>query len=180
MGQVAGHEPYRFRIQWPGAVQETEDPYSFDLLLSEADLHLFNEGRLFELAFTLGANAMTVDGVRGTRFAVWAPNARAVSVIGDFNTWDNRRHPMRLRYPSGVWELFVPRVGPGHAIQIRHGFGRTALDCPIRPTRWRRQPRRRRQRPPSSWTRSPTSGTTIHGWQTRAARHRANAADLCL
>lgn len=113
MGRVEGHEPYRFRIQWPDAIQETEDPYSFDLLLSETDLHLFNEGRLFEIAFTLGANPVSVDGVRGTRFAVWAPNARAVSVIGDFDTWDNRRHPMRLRYPSGVWELFVPRVGPG-------------------------------------------------------------------
>ncbi|WP_158927384.1 1,4-alpha-glucan branching protein GlgB [Acidisphaera sp. S103] len=113
MGRVPGDEPYRFRIQWPDAVQETDDPYSFDLLLSETDLHLFNEGRLFEIAFTLGANPMTVDGVRGTRFAVWAPNARAVSVIGDFDTWDNRRHPMRLRYPSGVWELFVPKVGPG-------------------------------------------------------------------
>jgi 1,4-alpha-glucan branching enzyme len=113
LGRVQGNEPYRFRIQWPGAVQETEDPYSFDLLLSETDLHLFNEGRLFEIAFTLGANSMAVDGVRGTRFAVWAPNARAVSVIGDFDTWDNRRHPMRLRYPAGVWELFVPGVGPG-------------------------------------------------------------------
>ncbi|MFL5257832.1 MAG: 1,4-alpha-glucan branching protein GlgB [Rhodopila sp.] len=113
MGRVDSHEPYRLRIEWPGAVQETEDPYSFDLLLSETDLHLFNEGRLFEIAFTLGANVVTVDGVRGTRFAVWAPNARAVSVVGDFDTWDNRRHPMRLRYPSGVWELFVPRVGPG-------------------------------------------------------------------
>lgn len=113
MGRVAGQDPYRFRIQWPDAVQETEDPYSFDLLLSETDLHLFNEGRLFEIAFTLGANSLTADGVRGTRFAVWAPNARAVSVIGDFNTWDNRRHPMRLRYPSGVWELFVPKVGAG-------------------------------------------------------------------
>jgi 1,4-alpha-glucan branching enzyme len=113
MGRVEGHDPYRFRIQWPDAVQETEDPYCFDLLLSETDLHLFNEGRLFEIAFTLGANPMVVDGVRGTRFGVWAPNARAVSVIGDFDTWDNRRHPMRLRYPSGVWELFVPRVGPG-------------------------------------------------------------------
>ena len=111
-GRVEGREPYRLRIQWPDAVQEIEDSYSFDLLLSETDLHLFNEGRLFEIAFTLGANPMTVDGVRGTRFAVWAPNARAVSVIGDFDTWDNRRHPMRLRFPSGVWELFVPRVGP--------------------------------------------------------------------
>ena len=124
MGRVEGSEPYRFRIQWPGAVQETEDPYSFDLLLSETDLHLFNEGRLFEIAFTLGANPMTVDGVRGTRFAVWAPNARAVSVIGDFDTWDNRRHPMRLRYPSGVWELFVPRVGPGTRYKFAHGGGR--------------------------------------------------------
>jgi 1,4-alpha-glucan branching enzyme len=113
MGRVDGEAAYRFRVQWPGAVQETEDSYAFGLLLSETDLHLFNEGRLFEIAFTLGANPMTVDGVRGTRFAVWAPNARAVSVIGDFNTWDNRRHPMRLRFPSGVWELFVPRVGPG-------------------------------------------------------------------
>ena len=113
VGRVAGNEQYRFRIKWPDAVQETEDPYSYDLLLSETDLHLFNEGRLFELAFTLGANPIALDGVRGTRFAVWAPNAQSVSVIGDFNTWDNRRHQMRLRYPSGVWELFVPRVGVG-------------------------------------------------------------------
>jgi 1,4-alpha-glucan branching enzyme len=113
MGRVECNEAYRFRIHWPGAVQEIEDPYSFDLLLSETDLHLFNEGRLFEIAFTLGSNAIAIDGVRGTRFAVWAPNASAVSVVGDFNTWDNRRHPMRLRFPSGVWELFIPRVGPG-------------------------------------------------------------------
>jgi 1,4-alpha-glucan branching enzyme len=111
-GGVEGSEPYRLCVEWPGVVQETEDPYGFDLLLSETDLHLFNEGRLFQIAFTLGANPMTVDGVRGTRFAVWAPNARAVSVVGDFDSWDSRRHPMRLRYPSGVWELFVPRVGP--------------------------------------------------------------------
>jgi 1,4-alpha-glucan branching enzyme len=124
MGRVEGLDPYRLRIQWPGAMQETEDPYGFDLLLSETDLHLFNEGRLFEIAFTLGANPIVVDGVRGTRFAVWAPNAKAVSVIGDFDTWDNRRHPMRLRYPSGVWELFVPRVGPG----ARYKFAIVAAD----------------------------------------------------
>jgi len=118
IGRVDSAEPYRFRIRWPGADQETEDAYSFGLLLSETDLHLFNEGRLFELAFTLGANPLTVDGVRGTRFAVWAPNARAVSVVGDFDTWDPRRHPMRLRHPSGVWELFVPRVGAG----VRYKF----------------------------------------------------------
>jgi 1,4-alpha-glucan branching enzyme len=124
VGYLEDRAPYRLRIQWPGAVQETEDPYAFGLLLSETDLHLFNEGRLFELAFTLGANPMTIEGVRGTRFAVWAPNARAVSVVGDFNTWDPRRHPMRLRFPSGVWELFVPRVGPG----ARYKFAITAAD----------------------------------------------------
>ena len=94
-------------------MQETEDPYSFGSLLGDLDLHLFNEGRHFELASHLGASVVTIDGVSGVRFAVWAPNARAVSVVGDFNTWDPRRHPMRLRYPSGVWELFIPRLGPG-------------------------------------------------------------------
>jgi 1,4-alpha-glucan branching enzyme len=112
-GIVASDEPYRLRITWPGAVQETEDPYSFGLLLGDLDLHLFNEGRLFELAFTLGANPMVIDGVSGVRFAVWAPNARAAAVVGDFNTWDSRRHPMRLRHPAGVWELFVPRLAAG-------------------------------------------------------------------
>jgi 1,4-alpha-glucan branching enzyme len=112
-GRVESDDPYRLLIHWPDADQETEDPYTFGLLLSETDLHLFNEGRLFRLAFTFGANPMTIDGVRGTRFAVWAPNARAVSVVGDFNTWDPRRHPMRLRHPAGVWELFLPRVGAG-------------------------------------------------------------------
>ncbi len=112
-GRVDTAEPYLLRIQWPGAVQETEDPYSFGLLLGDLDIYLFNEGRHFELAFALGARPMTIDGVAGVRFAVWAPNARAVSVVGDFNTWDERRHPMRARQGAGVWELFVPRIGPG-------------------------------------------------------------------
>jgi 1,4-alpha-glucan branching enzyme len=112
-GHVDGTEPYRLRITWPGGVQETEDPYAFGLLLGDYDLHLFNEGRHFELAFFLGSQPMVVEGVRGVRFAVWAPNARAVSVVGDFNSWDTRRNPMRLRYGAGVWELFIPRLGPG-------------------------------------------------------------------
>ena len=112
-GPVIDRSPYLLRIEWPAAVQETEDPYAFGPVLGELDLHLFNEGRHFELADALGANAATVDGITGVRFAVWAPNAERVAVIGDFNSWDARRHPMRLRYPSGIWELFVPRVGPG-------------------------------------------------------------------
>ena len=112
-GVVSEHAPYLLRITWPAGVQETEDPYSFGPVLGEMDLHLFNEGRHFKLAEALGANVTTVDGVRGTRFAVWAPNAERVAVVGDFNTWDLRRHPMRLRHPAGVWELFVPRVAEG-------------------------------------------------------------------
>jgi 1,4-alpha-glucan branching enzyme len=108
---------YKLHIAWPGSggnvVQETEDPYAFGLLLGELDLHLIAEGRHRELGRCLGALPMTIDGVEGTRFAVWAPNARRVSVVGDFNGWDGRRHPMRLRVQAGVWELFIPRIGAG-------------------------------------------------------------------
>ncbi len=105
--------PYRFRIVWPNAVQEIEDPYSFGVLLGDLDLHLFNEGRHFELANCLGAQSVTIEGINGVRFAVWAPNAVRVAVVGDFNSWDSRRHPMRLRHRAGIWELFIPRVAPG-------------------------------------------------------------------
>src|SRR5262249_33739454 len=112
-GPVADASPYLLRIGWPQMVQETEDPYSFGPVLGELDLHLFNEGRHFKLAEALGANLVTVDGVQGVRFAVWAPNAERVAGAGDFNAGDGRRHPMRLRFPAGIWELFVPRLGPG-------------------------------------------------------------------
>ena len=112
-GPVRAAGPYRLRIQWPEAVQETEDPYSFGLLLGDLDLHLLGQGTHYEIGRCLGAQAMAVEGVPGVRFAVWAPNARRVSVVGDFDAWDGRRHPMRLRQQGGVWELFVPRIGPG-------------------------------------------------------------------
>lgn len=105
---------YLLRIHWPGGgVQETEDPYAFGLVLGDLDLHLFSEGRHRDLGRVLGAQPREMSGVAGVAFAVWAPNARRVSVIGDFNGWDGRRHPMRLRHGAGVWELFVPRLRPG-------------------------------------------------------------------
>src|SRR4029077_11489220 len=104
---------YVLHIQWPGGVHETEDPYSFGPLLSDLDLHLFSEGTHWDLPHRFGANVATVDGVEGVRFAVWAPNARRVSLVGDFNSWDGRRNPMRLRHSAGVWELFMPRLKPG-------------------------------------------------------------------
>jgi len=110
---VSDESPYRLRIAWPKAVQETEDPYSFGLLLGDLDLYLFSEGRHFALDTQFGAQNMNLDGVPGVRFAVWAPNARRVAVVGDFNAWDGRRHAMRLRPSAGVWELFIPRLVPG-------------------------------------------------------------------
>ncbi|HEX9159407.1 MAG TPA: 1,4-alpha-glucan branching protein GlgB [Rhizomicrobium sp.] len=115
---------YFLRIQWPQSVQETEDPYSFGPLLGELDLHLFAEGAHWNLAERFGAAVDTIDGVAGVRFAVWAPNARRVSVVGDFNAWDGRRHPMRLRHTAGVWEIFIPRLGAGERYKyeiVDHG-----------------------------------------------------------
>ncbi|OOE09628.1 1,4-alpha-glucan branching enzyme [Stutzerimonas degradans] len=122
-GQVPGFfvtrllhpQPYLLRIRWAGGEQITEDPYSFGPQLGEIDMHLFSEGNHREIGRVFGSQVVEVDGVAGVRFAVWAPNARRVSVVGDFNGWDGRRHPMRLRFPSGVWELFIPRLQPGDA-----------------------------------------------------------------
>ena len=111
-------EPYCLSIDWGGGVQVTEDPYSFSPLLSDFDLYLLAEGRHRDLGGCLGAQAMTVDGVAGVRFALWAPNARRVSVVGGFNSWDGRRHPMRLRHAAGIWEIFVPRLQPGEAYKF--------------------------------------------------------------
>jgi 1,4-alpha-glucan branching enzyme len=112
-GRLDHRYPYRLKIDWGAATQITEDPYSFPPLLGELDLYLLAEGRHRDLATCLGARLMEVGGVPGVRFAVWAPNAQRVSVVGDFNLWDGRRHPMRLRPQAGVWELFIPRLEPG-------------------------------------------------------------------
>ena len=83
----------------------------FPFQLTEFDLYLMGEGRHYDTYEKLGAHLKTVDGVAGVHFAVWAPSARRVSVVGDFNRWDGRVHPMRARGSSGIWELFVPELG---------------------------------------------------------------------
>jgi 1,4-alpha-glucan branching enzyme len=108
-------EPRRYCLRtrlWNGETFEFEDPYRFWPLLSDFELHLYSEGTHYESYRSLGSHVMEVDGVRGVRFAVWAPNAVVVSVVGDFNQWDSRRHPMRLR-STGVWELFIPGLDNG-------------------------------------------------------------------
>jgi 1,4-alpha-glucan branching enzyme len=105
---------YRLRILWAdGNTQEIEDPYRFPSSLGEMDLYLLGEGSDRYVYRKLGAHPVTLLGVDGTRFAVWAPNASRVSVIGDFNSWDGRRHPMRLHPGNGIWEIFIPGVGNG-------------------------------------------------------------------
>ena len=105
---------YRLRLHFPGgAVWERDDPYRFLPTLGEVDAHLFGEGTHRRLWEKLGAHVRTIDGARGVAFAVWAPNARRVSVVGDFCGWDGRIYPMRTMGSSGVWELFIPDIGPG-------------------------------------------------------------------
>ena len=104
---------YRWRVTYDGATFELVDPYAFPPQLGEVDLHLLAEGR-HEAAWTvLGTNRRVVSGINGVVFAVWAPNAQSVRVVGSFNSWDGRLHPMRSMGGSGVWELFVPDLPDG-------------------------------------------------------------------
>jgi 1,4-alpha-glucan branching enzyme len=117
-GRLAGAElPLRYELEvaYPGGHTFTlRDPYAFLPTLSDVDLHLAGEGRHEEIYAKLGAHVREVDGIGGTSFAVWAPAARSVSVVGDFNSWDGRLHPMRALGSSGIWELFVPAADDGH------------------------------------------------------------------
>jgi 1,4-alpha-glucan branching enzyme len=105
---------YRLEADYPdGSSFSLDDPYRFLPALGELDLHLVGEGRHEELWEELGAHVRELEGVRGVGFAVWAPAARSVSVVGDFNGWDGRLHPMRSLGSAGIWELFVPELEPG-------------------------------------------------------------------
>jgi 1,4-alpha-glucan branching enzyme len=112
-GEIRARVPYLLRIDTGDVERITEDPYSFPPVLGDIDVYLLAEGRHQDLGKVLGAHVTEMEGVRGVRFAVWAPNARRVSVVGEFNRWDGRCHPMRHRYECGVWELFIPRITPG-------------------------------------------------------------------
>lgn len=105
---------YQLEITYPGGnTQRTRDPYAFPPVLSDYDIHLFGEGNHLRIYDKLGGHPAVLEGIHGVLFAVWAPNAQRVSVVGDFNQWDGRRHPMRLRGSSGIWEIFMPKLGCG-------------------------------------------------------------------
>ena len=123
----AGVSHYRLRVTYPGGhVVEFDDPYRYGRVLTDFDLHLLGEGTHYRAFDKLGAHRIAVGSTIGVHFAVWAPNADRVSVIGDFNGWDGRVHPMRLLAPSGVWEIFIPDLPDGEALQVRdpHAIGR--------------------------------------------------------
>ena len=117
---------YRLRVvPYEGEEFTSADPYGFGPMLGELDLHLFAEGNHRKLYEKLGAHLREVDGVRGCAFAVWAPNAQRVSVVGDWNRWDGRVHPMRKLVPAGVWEVFLPGVEEGahYKFEVRGAHG---------------------------------------------------------
>ena len=111
-------QPVNYHARNEGGEWNVLDPYSFGPVLGPMDDYYIGEGSHLRLFDKLGAHAMEFEGVNGTHFAVWAPNARRVSVVGPFNQWDGRRHPMRVRVNTGVWEVFVPNVGAGEVYKF--------------------------------------------------------------
>ena len=124
--------PQRYQFIWQddqGQIHNQYDPYCFEPMLSEFDLHLFGEGKHWHAYHVLGAKTIDIDGISGVLFATWAPNAERISVVGDFNNWDGRCHPMRVRGGSGIWELFIPGLTAGalYKFEIRSRIGDQVL-----------------------------------------------------
>jgi len=147
-GAVLPPIPYLLRIEsndpgFKGRLYETYDPYAFPLQISDHDLYLFNEGRLWRAYNTLGSHPLEINGVFGVLFSVWAPNAERVSVVGSFNRWDGRMHPMAVHGSSGIWELFIPSVSPDslYKYEIRNrGSGEIVLKTDPYATRYELRP----------------------------------------
>lgn len=137
--------PLRYRLRatgHDGRQWEYDDPYRFASQLQEDEIHSFLRGEFFDFYKKFGAHPMTIDGVKGVNFVVWAPNATRVSVIGDFNQWDGRFHPMNVHAYSGIWELFIPGFAEGtlYKFEIRTADGALriktdplAFRCELRP-----------------------------------------------
>ncbi len=113
-GKTAKIGDYLLRVSNAhGEDQTMHDPYASQPLLTDYDLHLLHEGTHYDAYERLGAHLREIDGVKGVNFAVWAPNAEGISVVGEFNGWNRSKHPMRKRVPSGIWELFIPGLDKG-------------------------------------------------------------------
>jgi hypothetical protein len=162
---------YRFLVDWGdgAAPMEIEDPYRFGQVLGEMDAYLLAEGSHLRLYEKLGAHPFTMDGVAGVTFAVWAPNARRVSVVGPFNNWDGRRHPMRKRIECGCFELFVPGLTKGEVYKFELvGPNGEVLPLKADPVGFRAE------HPPANA--SVVHGLVQHDWRDAAWLERRQAA----
>ena len=172
VGRIAGDRPiaYRLRVAWRDETQDLDDPYSFPPILGDLDVHLLAEGNHLQAWHKLGAHLTRIGETWGVAFAVWAPNARAVSVVGDFNDWDGRRHAMRRRHECGVWEIFVPglKAGARYKYEVKSTAGKL---LPLKADPFAFQA----EQPPM--TASIVAGPTSHRWRDREwmqGRLRAN------
>ncbi len=162
---------YRLKVEFPLATQEFEDAYRFGQILGELDLHLIAEGNHLRAYEKLGAHPREIDGVAGVAFAVWAPNARRVSVDGDFCDWDGRRLPMRKRVEAGVWEIFIPHAGVGD----RYKFEIKGADGSLLPLKADPYAFEAEMRPDTA---SVVRGLPSYGWQDHGWMHdRAKAQE---
>jgi 1,4-alpha-glucan branching enzyme len=200
---TASGVPDRYQLAWTdrdGIEWVAYDPYCFAPQLGDLDLHWFGEGRHLHAYRFLGAHLCQVDGIAGTRFAVWAPSAERVSVVGDWNHWDGRRHPMRSRGGSGIWELFIPGVSAHelYKFEIRnreHGTihlktdpyaqtyelrpGTAAITCKAGSYQWQDH-EWMRARTARNWLHAPLSIYEVHlgSWQRDAQNQFLNYRQL--
>ena len=116
-------------VTWSGETLRFSDPYSYGLILGQLDMYLFKEGNHYDIYKKLGAQLTEINGHAGATFAVWAPNAQRVSVVGNFNGWDGRCHPMRKRIEAGIWEIFIPGITERthYKFELRNCFGQVVL-----------------------------------------------------
>ncbi|HXP06158.1 MAG TPA: 1,4-alpha-glucan branching protein GlgB [Stellaceae bacterium] len=162
--------PYRLRVFWNGEAHEFDDAFRFPPVLGDLDIHLLAEGTHLDSYKKLGAHPLTHDEVEGVAFAVWAPNAQRVSVIGGFSAWDGRRLPMRKRHDSGLWEMFVPGISAGevYKYEVVGADGSLALKADPHASQGELPPH----------TASVVAAPSRHEWQDDGWREeRANAND---
>ena len=167
---------YTFLVEGAGGAAELEDPYRFGPILGDLDAYLIAEGTHWRLWDVLGSHCRIIEGTSGVVFAVWAPNAQRVSVVGDFNAWDGRRHPMRKRIECGVWEIFVPGAveGARYKYEIRGANGEL---LPLKADPLARYAELRPATASIVWRDSPAEWRDER-WM--SARHRRNRRDAAI
>jgi 1,4-alpha-glucan branching enzyme len=169
---------YRLRVAAGGHAEEFDDVYRFPPVLGDLDLHLLVEGNHLASYQKLGAHPIVHDGVEGVGFAVWAPNAQRVSVVGDFNGWDGRRMPMRRRHAGGLWDLFVPGLRPGHLYKYEL-IGAQGELLPLKADPYAQQA----ERPPGTASivaRPPRHVWHDGGWLSERWQHNDRAAPISI